>query len=50
MDLNKFFEQRIQRTQMMVLFTTKKILQKEFKKMKRDLIKQLRGNLKLVVL
>lgn len=39
MDINQFIEQKIEKIRMMVMGTTKKILNKEFKKIKRDIIK-----------
>lgn len=39
MEINNFLEQRIKKVSLMVGATAKKIVRKEFKKMKRDLIK-----------
>jgi hypothetical protein len=39
MKLKEFIEQRMQRTLFIVEATTKKIIQKEFKKLQRDIIK-----------
>ncbi len=39
MDIKEELEQRMQRTMLMVKATTEKLIRKEFKKLKRDLIK-----------
>jgi len=39
MELDKIIEQRMKRTILMVKSITKKIVQKEFKKLRRDIVK-----------
>ncbi len=43
MDLNKIFEERMQRIMLIVEISTKKIVKRELKKLKIDIFKELKG-------
>ena len=44
-DLNKLLEKRMQRVMMLVELTTKKICKKEFKKFKKDIVRNLKNGI-----